>query len=148
MVVDADGQLELRRLALRNPMFAAISADIERQWLNLGVPHERMIRMASGVDAEHFRPGPSLVEPQMPPRPRVVFTGTAFLVYVTVGEDLEIKVSVPAREGASSEGVFDVGDAVQLSWRPDDVIVVDDSDGPVTPAETEDAAPEHVVSAA
>lgn len=65
----------LRRLALRNPHFAAISADIERQWRALGVPAERIVRMASGVDAEHFHPGPSLVEAIPPPRPRVVFTG-------------------------------------------------------------------------
>ncbi len=65
----------LRRLSLRNPMFAAISADIERQWLEMGVPPGHMVRMASGVDANHFRPGPSAVEDQLPRRPRVVFTG-------------------------------------------------------------------------
>ena len=31
--------------------------------------------MASGVDAEHFHPGPSAVESSLLPRPRVVFTG-------------------------------------------------------------------------
>ena len=67
----------LRWAILRNPAFAAISADIETQWLALGVPPERMVRMASGVDARHFRPGPaaSEVEASLPPRPRVVFTG-------------------------------------------------------------------------
>lgn len=65
----------LRRLALRNPWFAAISADIEREWRELGVPSDRIVRMASGVDADHFRPGPSAVETSLPPRPRVVFTG-------------------------------------------------------------------------
>jgi glycosyltransferase involved in cell wall biosynthesis len=65
----------LRRLILRNSAFAAISADIERQWLDLGVPEGRIVRTASGVDAERFRPGPSAVEARMPPRPRVVFTG-------------------------------------------------------------------------
>ncbi len=48
----------LRRLILANTAFAAISAEIERQWLELGVPAGRMIRMASGVDAARFRPGP------------------------------------------------------------------------------------------
>src|SRR4051794_4706624 len=52
----------LRRLILRNTAFAAISADIERQWLALGVPPGRMTRMASGVDAVQFRPGPSALE--------------------------------------------------------------------------------------
>jgi glycosyltransferase involved in cell wall biosynthesis len=65
----------LRRLILRNTAFAAISADIERQWLALGVGPERMVRMASGVDADHFRPGPSGVDSALPPRPRVAFTG-------------------------------------------------------------------------
>ncbi len=65
----------LRRLALRNPVFAAISADIEREWLEMGVPRDRMIRMASGVDADHFRPGVSSVGSRLPPGPKVVFTG-------------------------------------------------------------------------
>ncbi len=65
----------LRRLSLRNRRFAAISADIERQWRALGVPAERIVRMTSGVDAEHFHPGPSAIEATLPPRPRVVFTG-------------------------------------------------------------------------
>ncbi|MFO0891829.1 MAG: glycosyltransferase family 4 protein [Isosphaeraceae bacterium] len=65
----------LGRIILRNTAFAAISAEIERQWLELGVAPGRMARTRSGVDAEHFHPGPSLVEPDLLPRPRVVFTG-------------------------------------------------------------------------
>jgi glycosyltransferase involved in cell wall biosynthesis len=67
----------LRRAILRNTAFAAISLDIERQWLALGVPPEKMLRMASGVDASHFRAGPvaTSVEATLPPLPRVVFTG-------------------------------------------------------------------------
>ncbi len=67
----------LRRAALHNTAFVAISADIRRQWLALGVPDPKMIDLASGVDARRFRPGPaaSTVEAQLPPRPRVVFTG-------------------------------------------------------------------------
>ena len=67
----------LRRAILRNRAFAAISADIEGQWIALGVPPGRMVRMASGVDSDHFRPGPAdlTVERSMPPRPRVIFTG-------------------------------------------------------------------------
>jgi glycosyltransferase involved in cell wall biosynthesis len=65
----------LRRLAIRNPMFAAISADIERQWLDMGVSPDRIVRLASGVDAQHFRPGSSTVETGLPARPRLVFTG-------------------------------------------------------------------------
>lgn len=67
----------LRRLALRNTAFAAISADIEGQWRALGVPASRMVRTASGVDADQFRPGPPRPEliAGLPPGPRVVFTG-------------------------------------------------------------------------
>jgi glycosyltransferase involved in cell wall biosynthesis len=69
------GETFLRRLILSNTAFAAISAEIERRWLELGVPAGRITRLASGVDAELFRPGPSAVEPVLLPRPRVVFTG-------------------------------------------------------------------------
>jgi glycosyltransferase involved in cell wall biosynthesis len=65
----------LRKAILCNSAFAAISGDIERQWRNLGVPAERMFRMASGVDADHFYPGPNGLETRLLPRPRVVFTG-------------------------------------------------------------------------
>ncbi len=69
------GAAALRRLILRNTAFAAISAEIEREWRELGVPVKRIVRMASGVDAQKFRPGPSAVESALLPRPRVVFTG-------------------------------------------------------------------------
>jgi glycosyltransferase involved in cell wall biosynthesis len=65
----------LRRLILRNTAFAAISEDIERQWINLGVPSNRMFRTVSGVNAEHFHPGPSNLEDALLPHPRVLFTG-------------------------------------------------------------------------
>lgn len=65
----------LRRLALQNTAFAAISGEIEREWLDLGVPTAKIRRTVSGVDTSHFRPGPSAFEATLPPRPRVVFTG-------------------------------------------------------------------------
>ena len=65
----------LRRAILFNTGFAAISAEIERQWRGLGVSPGRIVRMASGVDAEHFRPATSSVEASLLPRPRVIFTG-------------------------------------------------------------------------
>lgn len=65
----------LRRCAIRNPWFAMISSDLEREWRELGAPPDRMFRAASGVDADRFRPGPSAVEAELPPGPRVVFTG-------------------------------------------------------------------------
>ncbi|MFO0952878.1 MAG: glycosyltransferase family 4 protein [Isosphaeraceae bacterium] len=69
------GARVLRSLATANDAFVAISADIERQWLDLGVPAERMTRIASGVDHRHYSPGPSRLESELLPRPRVVFTG-------------------------------------------------------------------------
>ena len=69
----------LRRLILCNTEFAAISADIEDQWLTLGVAWTKMSRMASGVDATQFYPGPAseAIEATLPARrgPRVMFTG-------------------------------------------------------------------------
>jgi glycosyltransferase involved in cell wall biosynthesis len=69
------GSALLRRIILGNTAFAAISADIERQWRELGVSASRLVRTASGVDAVRFRPGPSAVESDLLPRPRVIFTG-------------------------------------------------------------------------
>jgi len=65
----------LRRAILLNTGFAAISAEIERQWRALGVAEGRIVRMVSGVDTDQFRPGSSSVEPSLLPRPRVMFTG-------------------------------------------------------------------------
>jgi glycosyltransferase involved in cell wall biosynthesis len=65
----------LRRAILANTGFAAISAEIDRQWRELGVAPGRIVRMASGVDAQEYRPGPSAVEADLLPRPRVIFTG-------------------------------------------------------------------------
>jgi L-malate glycosyltransferase len=65
----------LKRAVLANTALAAISREIETEWLALGVPADRIARMASGVDAETFRPGPSAVEALLLPRPRVIFTG-------------------------------------------------------------------------
>ncbi|MDR3634573.1 MAG: glycosyltransferase family 4 protein [Isosphaeraceae bacterium] len=65
----------LRRAILRNTAFAAISADIEDQWRDLGVPPGRIVRTASGVDTTLFRPGTSTFEASLLPRPRVLFTG-------------------------------------------------------------------------
>jgi len=65
----------LRRAILSNTGFAAISVEIERQWRALGVADGRIVRMASGVDADQFRPGSSSVEAVLLPRPRVMFTG-------------------------------------------------------------------------
>jgi L-malate glycosyltransferase len=69
------GARVLRRAILANTAFAAISAEIEREWRALGVAEGRIARMASGVDADSFHPGVSSVEADLLPRPRVMFTG-------------------------------------------------------------------------
>ncbi len=69
------GSALLRRIILRNTGLAAISAEIENQWLELGVSTGRIARLASGVDAGHFHPGASSLEAHLLPRPRVIFTG-------------------------------------------------------------------------
>jgi glycosyltransferase involved in cell wall biosynthesis len=92
----------LRRAILRNTAFAAISADIEREWLALGVPPPKLIRTASGVDADHFRAGPADpgVEASLPPRPRVVFTGRLH-PQKNLGVLLDAWPAVVERTGAS-----------------------------------------------
>ena len=65
----------LRRAILANTGFAAISAEIKREWRALGVADGRITHMASGVDADTFQPGASSVEAELLPRPRVIFTG-------------------------------------------------------------------------
>lgn len=106
----------LRRLALRNTRVAAISADIARQWRELGFSPDRIVRMASGVDAEHFRPGPSAVERTLPTGPRVVFTGR---LHPQKNLDLLLDVwpSVTARTGARLILVGDGPDRSRLEDR-------------------------------
>ena len=107
----------LRRLILRNTEFAAISADIEAQWLALGVPWTRMSRLSSGVDAERFAPGPPdpAIEACLPPRPapRVVFTGR-----LHPQKNLEMLLNawpaVVARTGATLVLVGDGADRARL----------------------------------
>jgi glycosyltransferase involved in cell wall biosynthesis len=99
----------LRRVILRNPWFGAISADIEREWYRLGVPAGRIVRLASGVDAEHFRPGPSALEANLPPRPRVVFTGRLH-PQKNLDALLDVWPAVAARTGAS---------LLLVGWGPD-----------------------------
>jgi glycosyltransferase involved in cell wall biosynthesis len=116
----------LRRLALRNTAFAAISLDIERQWLALGVPSSKMIRMASGVDSSHFRPGPadSRVEATLPSRPRVVFTGRLH-PQKNLGVLLEAWPAVAASVGAHLILVGDGEDRANLVSRARELGVSD-----------------------
>ncbi|HWE36007.1 MAG TPA: glycosyltransferase family 4 protein [Isosphaeraceae bacterium] len=110
----------LRKLTLNNTCFAAISADIEWQWRALGVPAEKVVRMASGVDAEHFRPGPSRLEAALPPRPRVVFTGRLH-PQKDLDRLLDAWPAVAARSRASLVFVGDGPDRARLEARARDL---------------------------
>lgn len=114
----------LRRLAMNNTAFAAISADIERQWLAMGVPTSRMIRMASGVDAEAYRPGPSAVEAGLPPRPRVVFTGR---LHPQKNLDLLLDIwpEVASKTGAALVLVGDGPERDRLAARAEELGILD-----------------------
>ncbi|MFM7592138.1 MAG: glycosyltransferase family 4 protein, partial [Isosphaeraceae bacterium] len=50
------GASVLRRFAIRSPQFACISDDIAAEWLSLGVPESKIIKVCSGVDVNQFRP--------------------------------------------------------------------------------------------
>ena len=67
----------LRRAILRNTAFAAISADIDRQWRASGSPPIGLPDRQRGVTPTHFRPVQSELEGELLPRPRVMFTGQA-----------------------------------------------------------------------
>ncbi len=71
------GAAVLQQQILHNTAFLTISEDIAAQWRALGVPSDRLIATASGVDTARFHPGPpaAAVENRLPPHPRVVFTG-------------------------------------------------------------------------
>ena len=60
---------------LSNSHFVAISEQIERELLDLGVPRARLDRFASGVDVDEFAPGESRLDARLGSRPRVLFLG-------------------------------------------------------------------------
>jgi glycosyltransferase involved in cell wall biosynthesis len=114
----------LRRAAISNTAYAAISEDIENQWLALGVPASKLIRMASGVDAIEFRPGPSAVEASMLGKPRVVFTGR---LHPQKNLDLLLDIwpDVVRRTGANLILVGDGPDRERLANRANESGIAD-----------------------
>ena len=110
------GYALLRPIAASNTAYAAISADIERQWLALGVPPSRMIRTASGVDDRHFRPGSSKLEASLPPRPRVVYTGRLH-PQKNLPSLLEAWAEVASKSRANLVLVGDGPDREALEWK-------------------------------
>ena len=66
----------LRRAILANTGFAAISAEIEREWRALGVAARGgSSAWPAASMPQDFHPGASSVEADLLPRPRVIFTG-------------------------------------------------------------------------
>jgi ABC-type Fe3+/spermidine/putrescine transport system ATPase subunit len=64
---------------------------------------------------------------------RLVFTGSVFTVHVRAGEGLELRASLPIEEVAAlGEERLRPGSGVDLHWRPEDVVFVEDADGPAT----------------
>jgi glycosyltransferase involved in cell wall biosynthesis len=80
--------------------------------------------MASGVDAEAFRPGPSAVEADLPPRPCVVFTGR---LHPQKNLDLLLDVwpEVASRTGAALVLVGDGPERDRLAARADELGIAD-----------------------
>ncbi|HEY4164786.1 MAG TPA: ABC transporter ATP-binding protein [Dongiaceae bacterium] len=60
---------------------------------------------------------------------RLVFTGSIFNVHVRVGGQLEIRVALTIEEAAElGEENLRPGSAVDLRWRPEDIVFVEDVD--------------------
>jgi ABC-type Fe3+/spermidine/putrescine transport system ATPase subunit len=57
---------------------------------------------------------------------RTTFTGESFDCTVVVGGDLELRASIAVADAAIDGGLPAPGDAVSLTWRPEDVIFVAD----------------------
>jgi hypothetical protein len=58
---------------------------------------------------------------------RLVFTGSVFIVNVRVGERLEIRAALTIEEVAAlREENLRPGSLVELHWRPEDIVFVED----------------------
>jgi len=109
--------LETRDVRVSGPIPATLTG-VGR--LALVLPHDRLrIAPAAG--------GTSSGSSTMGVVERTVFAGSAFNVFVRLGSGLEIRASVPENAilgvGAGTE--------VELSWSPEDVIVVEDDSEPL-----------------
>lgn len=69
------GRRLLRRAILRNDHFVAISAQIEQELREQGVPYDNLTRIGSGVDTMQFSPGETSLNDSLPAGPRVLFLG-------------------------------------------------------------------------
>ena len=60
---------------------------------------------------------------------RIVFTGSVFNIYVRVSERLELRVALTTDEVARlGQDNLSPGLAVELHWRPEDIVLVADSE--------------------
>jgi ABC-type Fe3+/spermidine/putrescine transport system ATPase subunit len=59
---------------------------------------------------------------------RTVFTGSSFLVFIKVSDALELKADLTIDELADLGDAAQIGAHVQVSWKPECVILVEDAD--------------------
>jgi spermidine/putrescine transport system ATP-binding protein len=61
---------------------------------------------------------------------QMTFTGSAFECLISVSAELWVKASLTAAEVAELGGMLEHGERVTVSWRPEDVIFVEDTPSP------------------
>jgi ABC-type Fe3+/spermidine/putrescine transport system ATPase subunit len=112
----------------------------------LEVAHEKLV-VRGPRDGLELDPGAALaavlppdrvklarVSPDRPPSAaqavgtveRMTFTGSAYECLVSVGSELWLKAALGAAEVTELGGVLEHGEPVAVSWRPEDVIFVED----------------------
>ena len=60
----------------------------------------------------------------------MIFTGSTFECLVSLGPKLWVKASLTAGEVAELGGMLEHGERVVVSWKPQDVIFVEDTKPP------------------
>jgi ABC-type Fe3+/spermidine/putrescine transport system ATPase subunit len=115
----AGGQMEVEHadLLLRGPA-PATNGSASMAAL---IPHDR-VRVLSGAGADGVAPigATGVVE-------RALFTGSVFDITVKIGASLELRAAVsPDEVAAAGAETFAVGRPVSLSWRPEDIVFVED----------------------
>jgi spermidine/putrescine transport system ATP-binding protein len=110
-------------LVVRGPRHALHTEDAGVE-LAAVLPPDR-VKLARADQAESGSAAIGTVE-------QMTFTGSAFECLVSVGPELWLKASLTAGEVAELGGVLEHGERVAVSWKPRDVIFVED---PKRPAE-------------
>jgi ABC-type Fe3+/spermidine/putrescine transport system ATPase subunit len=115
----SDGQMEVAHpdLVLRGPAPASNGSGVAMAAL---IPHDRVRVVAPGSERSEAAGATGVVE-------RAVFTGSVFDVCVRVGSSLELRAAVPPEDVAAVGAErLEVGQTVELAWRPDDILFVED----------------------